>query len=48
MIIGRWWRDETAEIDVLGTSAGKTGLLEECRWKRAPLTMRDVAPMIFP
>jgi AAA+ ATPase superfamily predicted ATPase len=42
MIIGRWWRDETVEIDVLGISADRTGMLGECRWQKAPLTMRDV------
>ena len=42
MIIGRWWRDETVEIDVLGISADRTGMLGECRWQKAPLTSRDV------
>jgi uncharacterized protein len=42
MIIGRWWRDEIAEIDVLGISADRTALLGECRWQTAPLTSRDV------
>jgi AAA+ ATPase superfamily predicted ATPase len=42
MIIGRWWRDEVAEIDVLGISADRTALLGECRWQTAPLTSRDV------
>ncbi len=42
MIIGRWWRAETAEIDVLGISADRTALLGECRWQTAPLGGRDV------
>ena len=42
MIIGRWWRDEITEIDVLGISADRTALLGECRWQTAPLTSRDV------
>jgi uncharacterized protein len=42
MIIGRWWRDETVEIDVLGISGDTAGMLGECRWQKAPLTMRDV------
>jgi len=42
MIIGRWWRDEITEIDVLGISGDRTALLGECRWQTAPLTSRDV------
>lgn len=42
MIIGRWWRDETAEVDVLGISGDRTALLGECRWQTAPLTSRDL------
>ena len=42
MIIGRWWRDEIAEIDVLGISGDQTAMLGECRWQTAPLTSRDV------
>lgn len=42
MIIGRWWRDEITEIDVLGISGDRTALLGECRWQTAPLTDRDV------
>lgn len=42
MIIGRWWHDETAEIDVLGIRGDQTALLGECRWQTAPLTSRDV------
>jgi uncharacterized protein len=42
MIIGRWWLDETVEIDVLGISGDRTGLLGECRWQKAPLTSHDL------
>lgn len=42
MIVGRWWRDEIAEIDVLGLSGDRTAMLGECRWQTAPLTSRDV------
>ena len=42
MVIGRWWRDETAEVDVLGISSDRTALLGECRWQTAPLASRDV------
>jgi hypothetical protein len=42
MIVGRWWRDETVEIDVLGISGDRTAMLGECRWQEAPLTSRDV------
>jgi len=42
MIIGRWWRDETAEIDVVGLSGERTALLGECRWQTAPLASRDL------
>jgi len=42
MIIGRWWRDETAEIDVLGMADDQTALLGECRWQAGPLDNRDL------
>lgn len=42
MIIGRWWRDETAEIDVLGMTGDQTALLGECRWQASPLNNRDL------
>ena len=42
MIIGRWWRDEAVEVDVLGITGDRTGLLGECRWQIAPLTGRDL------
>jgi len=42
MIIGRWWRDEIAEVDVLGMIGDQTSLLGECRWQASPLTNRDL------
>jgi AAA+ ATPase superfamily predicted ATPase len=42
MIIGRWWRDEIAEVDVLGMIGDRTALLGECRWQAGPLTNRDL------
>lgn len=45
MIIGRWWRDETAEVDVLGLVDDRTELLGECRWQTPPLTGRDLTEL---
>jgi len=45
MVIGRWWRDETAEVDVLGMIGGKTALVGECRWQANPLTGRDMTEL---
>jgi len=45
MGIGRWWRAETAEVDVLGMVGDKTALLGECRWQAAPLTSRDLTEL---
>lgn len=45
MVIGRWWRDETAEVDVLGMIGDKTALLGECRWQTTPLTGRDLTEL---
>lgn len=45
MVIGRWWRDETAEVDVLGMIGGSTALLGECRWQAAPLADRDLTEL---
>ncbi len=45
MVIGRWWRDETAEVDVLGLIGDKTALLGECRWQTTPLAGRDLSEL---
>jgi AAA+ ATPase superfamily predicted ATPase len=44
-IIGRWWRDETAEVDVLGLTGDRTALLGECRWQTAPVASRDLVEL---
>ena len=41
-IVGRWWRDETVEIDVLGLSGNQPVLVGEAKWRREPLARRDV------
>ena len=41
-IVGRWWKDETVEIDVLGLSGTRPVLAGECRWQAAPLVQRDL------
>jgi AAA+ ATPase superfamily predicted ATPase len=45
MVTGRWWRDETAEVDVLGMIGGQTALMGECRWQAGPLTARDLTEL---
>lgn len=45
MVVGRWWRDETAEVDVLGLLGDRTGLLGECRWQTAAVTSRDLVEL---
>lgn len=41
-IVGRWWKDETVEIDVLGLSGSQPVLVGECRWQSTPLLQRDL------
>ncbi|HET8643258.1 MAG TPA: DUF234 domain-containing protein [Pseudonocardiaceae bacterium] len=41
-IIGRWWRDEAVEIDVLGLSGERPVLVGEAKWQREPATSREV------
>ncbi|MCA2213251.1 ATP-binding protein [Jidongwangia harbinensis] len=41
-VIGRWWKNETAEIDVLGISGDHPVLVGECRWQAKPLIRRDL------
>ncbi|HEU5109776.1 MAG TPA: ATP-binding protein, partial [Micromonosporaceae bacterium] len=41
-IIGRWWKDEAVEIDVLGLSGDGPVLVGECRWQAKPLGLRDL------
>lgn len=42
MVVGRWWKDETAEIDVLGLDGDGPVLVGECRWQSKPLVERDL------
>lgn len=44
-IVGRWWRDETAEIDVLALRGEVPVLVGESRWQAKPLTERDLADL---
>jgi uncharacterized protein len=44
-VVGRWWRDETAEIDVLGLAGDDPVLVGECRWQAKPITERDFAEL---
>jgi uncharacterized protein len=45
-VIGRWWRDEIAEIDVLGLSgAGDPVLIGEARWQAGRIAGRDLAEL---
>ena len=37
MTVGRWWRDEVVEVDVLGLFDGRTRLLGEARWQASPV-----------
>ena len=44
-IIGRWWKDETVEIDVLGLTGDEPVLVGECRWQAKPLAQRDLTDL---
>ncbi|MDG4790556.1 AAA family ATPase [Micromonospora sp. WMMD1102] len=44
-VVGRWWKDETAEIDVLGLVGDDPVLVGEARWQTRPLTLRDLADL---
>jgi AAA+ ATPase superfamily predicted ATPase len=41
-VVGRWWRDELVEIDVLGLSGDRPVLVGEAKWQREPVARRDV------
>jgi uncharacterized protein len=41
-VVGRWWRDEIAEIDVLALSGQRPVLVGECRWQARDLDDRDL------
>jgi AAA+ ATPase superfamily predicted ATPase len=42
MAIGRWWKDETVEVDVLGLAGSGTGLVGESRWQARGISARDL------
>jgi len=42
MTVGRWWRDEVVEVDVLGLLDGRTRLLGEARRQAGPVDHRDL------
>lgn len=44
-VVGRWRRDETVEIDVLGLAGDGPALVGECRWQAKPVTERDLAEL---
>jgi len=44
-ITGRWWLDETVEIDVLGLSGDHPVLVGEARWQTRPLSSRDLTEL---
>jgi hypothetical protein len=44
-VVGRWWRDETVEIDVLALRDEEPVLVGESRWQAKPLTERDLADL---
>lgn len=44
-VIGRWWKDETVEIDVVGLTGDQPVLVGECRWQAKPLTQRDLSDL---
>jgi AAA+ ATPase superfamily predicted ATPase len=44
-VIGRWWKDETAEIDVLGLVGDRPTIVGESRWQSRPISERDLAEL---
>lgn len=44
-VVGRWWIDETVEIDVLALSGDHPVLVGECRWQMKPLSRRDLGDL---
>lgn len=44
-VVGRWWKDETVEIDVVALSGEQPVLVGDCRWQAAPLTQRDLSDL---
>lgn len=44
-VVGRWWKDEVAEIDVLALTAQGPILIGECRWQMKSFTERDLTEL---
>jgi uncharacterized protein len=44
-IVGRWWKDEKVEIDVLGLRGDSPVLIGECRWQDKAFSQRDLAEL---
>lgn len=44
-IVGRWWRDESVEIDVLALSADQPVLVGEAKWDNTPLGRRELTEL---
>jgi AAA+ ATPase superfamily predicted ATPase len=44
-IVGRWWRDETVEIDVLALGPTAPVLIGEARWQAGQVGTRDLAEL---
>jgi uncharacterized protein len=44
-LVGRWWKDETAEIDVLALSRTGPVLVGEARWQGGQFSVRDLADL---
>lgn len=44
-VVGRWWKEQTAEIDVLGLATDGPVLVGECRWSAGRVTEQDLTEL---
>lgn len=44
-VVGRWWRDEAVEIDVLALSGERPVLVGEVKWDRSPVGQRELTQL---
>jgi uncharacterized protein len=45
-LVGRWWRDETVEIDVLGLdSESRPVLVGEAKWQSRPVSVGQISQL---
>ncbi|WP_158542881.1 ATP-binding protein [Phytoactinopolyspora halophila] len=45
-VVGRWWRDETAEVDVAAIAPdGSPVLVGECKWSSKPISVRELSEL---